>query len=232
MPDTQTLDDRGTLLAEIAAALGDETTTSRDLFELMKRAQTAAAAASLDAADARAKALNPALPPAEVAAARTQADAALFDAERLANAVESLNERESAVTKQEADAQALAAYESAIAERDRCAARLAAEYPALQKKLVDLFDDLVATNRLVDAANRKRPADFEMIQRAEGKARGFSDCDDLAMGYAAPYNFSMIRVLQTALPDWEQLDGLAWPRGRTVFNVKQSGIQLQRRGLW
>lgn len=166
------------------------------------------------------------MPQEEVRQAREDADAAAFDAERISLAIETLELRAGSIADEAEAIRRQDEYDHAIAERDRCAARVEAEYPALQKQLVDLLTDLAATNALVDRANYKRPDGAAVIQRPEGKARGFDDRDTLLMANGAPYNAQIFRLIQAVLPDLENPALLAWPPNQTHFLAKRRGVNL------
>lgn len=209
------------LLAEIARALADQATPARALGELADRAAMAEAASGLLAADARQSAIDPGLAPERVAEALEQANAAAFNVTRLASARETL----AALFLTRHDAEAMAARKKArahaVAERDRVAARLAHEYPALQAKLVDLLSDLMAVNELVDAANRDGRSDNQtIIQRPEGKARGFFDKDELRDDLAG-YNLEITRLAQMVVPVFAQPGRLAWPPSLSSPQLQQ-----------
>ena len=218
--------DRAELLADIGRAIQANDIEACTLFDLAEKARKAAAQASLFAATSRQRALNPALPQDEVKQAREDADAAAFDAERMTTAIDALENRAMSIADEAEAIRRNDAYENAIAERDRCAERIRAEYPSLQKQLIDLLADLAATNALVDRANHKRPEGAAVIQRPEGAARGFDDRDNLTLGSGAPYNGQIFRILQAVLPDFQDRALLAWPSNQSHHAVKQRGITL------
>lgn len=209
------------LLAEIARALADPAATSSELGALSERAAAAEAATGLLAADARQSALDPALPPERVAEALAEANAAAFNVTRLASARDALDALAETRYKAEKISTKSAARDHVIAERDRVAARLSAEYPGLKSKLVDLLTDVMEVNELVDAANREgQKTGDPILQRPEGMARGFFDKDDLSGG-GAPYNAGITRLTQMVVPYFKYPEELAWPPGLNVAALQQ-----------
>lgn len=231
------------LLAKIARALKDPAATVLEMVQLSERATIAEAASGLTAADARAMALDPALAPEHVADALAEANRAAHDAARLAAAREALEAliapRQCAILEQERQQRRA----QGLAERDRMAKRLKAECPDALAHLIAILMDLMRNNADVDAANRERVEGEEILQRAEGLARGFDTRwgrDDLSNG-GAPYNYGITRLTQIVLPDFEHPDKLAWPpnltgdqahrirSGQPNINMVQAGYRAWER---
>lgn len=95
---------------------------SADVSQLIDEAETAATASDASAEQARTRALDPALPPAEVAAARKQMEDATFASTRLNASLPHLRERLKQLRNWEDDARRTVAYEKARVERDQLAA--------------------------------------------------------------------------------------------------------------
>src|SRR5262249_26102841 len=110
----------GALEQRIAAAFGK--TNSSDVAALIAEAETAVVASSEAAEAARSRALNPALCAGDVAAARRQMEDAYFRRDRMQEAVRRLGERLREVREEEEQARRRAAYDSALAGRDKVAA--------------------------------------------------------------------------------------------------------------
>lgn len=216
---------RADLLARIAKALKDDRASSATLYDLAADAQRASALAGLDATNARQRALDPGLLPDEVDVALKEKSQAEFDAERIEAARIALEARAADKAERETAASQKAGYDAAVAERDRVAKRLKEEYPALQKALVDLLSDLALCNETVDLANKHRPEGSGVIQRAEGRARGFHDRDEMQDG-GAPYNLEIARLSQMVLPEFDDPKILAWPARWPLWRLQEIGIYV------
>ena len=75
------------------------------------------------------------------------------------------------VKKQEEQARRRAAYNVAVAERDKLAAELAEVYPPLAEKLADLAARIAANDAIIERINCKLPKDATWIAGAELVAR-------------------------------------------------------------
>lgn len=218
-------DTRTELLTEIARALHDPAVTVPELCELSERATAAEASAGLTATDARKRALDPALPQDDVAQALAEVSRASHDAARLSAAREAIDKLVGPRHEAMIEAERLERRAHAIAERDRMATRLAAEYPELQDKLVALLLDLMKVGDQIDSANRSRAESEEMLQRAEGMVRKFHASHDKDEGQEAPYNFDIFRLTQTVLPDFADPGKTAWPPNRTRGQMQLEGVR-------
>src|SRR5690242_10775797 len=114
----RSLDDR------IAAAFTSQA-SSDDIKELISEVRAAAAHASAQADDARARALDPALSGEAVGAARREMEDAAFVRDRMVNAAERLDGRLKEVRRVERDRRRQARYEIARTRRDHLAHELA-----------------------------------------------------------------------------------------------------------
>jgi len=159
----------GALEQRIAAAFGK--TSSSDVAALIAEVENAVVVRSEAAEGARLQALNPALRPADVAAARRQMEDAAFKRDRMQEAVRRLAERLREVRAQEEQARRRAAYDAALAERDRVAAELAEVYPPLAAKLADLAALVAANDSQIERVNRELPNSSKRIDSAELIAR-------------------------------------------------------------
>src|SRR5262245_57372164 len=123
--DARVLPEAALDLDERIVAAFREGATSVAVSELIKAAELAARSAGEAADKARKRALDPALPAAEVAAARREMDDATFRRDRLAAAVEGLNGRFRDLQDQEEQTRRQVAYDTLKAERDALAGELA-----------------------------------------------------------------------------------------------------------
>lgn len=216
---------RSDLLARIAKALKDKGATAASLYDLAAEAQRAVALAGIDATNARQRALDPGLPQEDVALALGEKTAAEFDAERIEAAMKALSAKADTLRDDEIEAARRANYDAVAADTKRVAERLQSEFPALQAGLVDLLDDLARNNLAVDEANRRLPSGYTRIQRAEGRARGFNDLDDMGGG-GAPYNIDIMRLSQMVVPDFSDPGSTAWPVRRPIWFLNLKRVQL------
>jgi hypothetical protein len=172
----------------IAAAFGDGA-KSADVSKVVKEAGAAAVWWG-DAADkARNRALDAALPPAAVAAARREMEDAAFRAERLNNAVHRLADRVRQLERREAEQERARHAERLTAERDALAKELEEVYPQFATRLADLLARIEACDREAQHRGVK-------ITSAEYVARGLSG--PVQNGREVP---SLVRTVR--LPAWE-----------------------------
>jgi hypothetical protein len=127
-PMHQFLDER------ISSSFGDGI-TSAIVAALIGEVEAAAASSGEAAQHARERALDPALPPPEVAMQRRAMEDAAFQRDRLQVAVERLGERLREVRAREEDQRRRAAYDEARVQRDTLAEELARVYPPLAAQL-------------------------------------------------------------------------------------------------
>jgi chromosome segregation ATPase len=85
--------------------------------------------------------------------------------------VRGLGERLSQVKAQEEQARRRAAYDAALAERDKLATELAEIYPSLAEKLADLAARVAANDAAIDRVNQKLPDGKKWLASAELVAR-------------------------------------------------------------
>jgi hypothetical protein len=162
---THSLDDR------IAAAFRDGA-QSLAVEQLIREAEAEAAASTEAAEQARARALDPALAPAEVAEQRRAMEDVAFRRDRLTVAAARLAERLQELRAAEVDERRRVVYEAAAATRDALAEELRREYPILAEKLVDLVRRLDASDRQIERINtRALPSGAQRLGSAELAAR-------------------------------------------------------------
>jgi chromosome segregation ATPase len=127
---------------------------------------------------ARLQALNPALCASDVAKARRQMEDAAFRRDRMQEAVRRLGERLREVKAKEEQARRRAAYDAALAERDKLAAELAEVYPPLAAKLADLAARIAGSDAAIERINRELPNGSKRVDNAELVARQLSNFVD------------------------------------------------------
>jgi hypothetical protein len=150
----------GDLDARIVAAFADGA-KSADVSQLLPEIAAAATAADAAAAEARAKALDPILPRAEVVAVRRQSDDAAFERDRLTEAAKKLAARLVELKAAEDSAALRVEHDALAGERDR-----------LTAELVGMTDSLAQIGKLalaVDACERE----IKRWNPASGKAAGY-----------------------------------------------------------
>jgi hypothetical protein len=190
----------------IAAAFGPGT-NSGAVADLIAEAEAAALSSGDWAEAARTRALDPALSPADVIAARHDMEDAAFRRDRMQEAVRRLGERLREVRRQEEQARRRVAYDAALAERDALATEFAAVYPALAEQLADIVGRIAANDALLERVNRKRPDGEGGLVGAEQLARGLS-------GYSIGVSNVPRITAQLRLPAFRYsgTDPYAWPR--------------------
>ena len=197
-------------LDERVAAAFAAGSNSDDVAALIGEVEATAASAGEGAQRARERALDPALSPADVAAARRQMEDAAFRRDRMQAAVAKLGERLSELRAQEEDQRRWQAYEAAKAERDQLAAELREVYPAFAARVADLMARVEANDREIEKCNtRARPSGAAWLAGAEMVARGLRGFTD------GPSSVPRI-VRDLRLPgfEWNRHDPYAWPRTR------------------
>jgi hypothetical protein len=205
--------DRAKLMADVAATLADPNVTSERVTEFAILADRAAGEACKEAADARAAALDPSLPPDRIDAALATMNKAQLEAERLQNAVARLEAKSEALCSDEATERRREIYAKADREAERVSNLIRTQWPSIQSALTGLLSEIVRANGLVDRANEQRLDDQERLQRPEGRARGFPDAHALTNA-PAPIEFDVVRLVATVLPALNAAGGaLAWPPG-------------------
>src|SRR5262249_4051697 len=189
-------------------ALSDDAPSS-GVAALIAEAEAAAIASGEEAETVRGRALDPSLCAADVAAARHQMDDAAFKRDRMHEAVRRLGERLREVRAQEEQARRRAAYDAALAERDKVAAELGEVYPPLAAKLADLAVRVAGSDAAIERINRELPNGSKRIDSAEVVARQLSNSNFVD----GPSNIPRI-TQHMRLPAFRYaaLDPYTWPR--------------------
>src|SRR5262245_24655711 len=138
----------------IAAAFADGATSS-GVADLIAEAESAAITSGEEAGAARTRALDPTLSASDMAVARRAMEDAAFSRDRLQEATRRLSERRHELKLQEEQARRCAAYDAALAERDKLAAELAEVYPPVAAKLADLAARVAANDAAIERVNQK-----------------------------------------------------------------------------
>jgi chromosome segregation ATPase len=190
----------------IAAAFADGASSS-GVADLIAEAEAAAVASGEAAETARARALDPILGAADVAAARRASEDATFLRDRLREGVRQLGERLRKVKAQEEQARRRAAYDAALVERDKLAKELAAVYEPIAQQLADLAGRIAANDAVIERINRKLPDGSKWIDSAELIARKLRNFND------GPSNIPRITE-HMRLPAFKYagLDPYTWPQ--------------------
>ena len=166
--------------------------------------------ASEEAAEqARTRALDPALSPAEVAKARREMEDAAFRHDRMQVAVQKLGGRRKELQWREEDQRRQVAYDRVRAERDALAEELERVYPPVAAQLIDLLGRIAANDREVEVINNRLPSGSGRLLVAELVARGLGGF--VQNSVEVP---SIVRSVR--LPTFERSvhEPFAWPRGR------------------
>ena len=186
-----------------------EDTASSDVVNaLIGEVQSAAQGAAERADAARARALDPALPIAEVTAARREMEDAAFIRDRMTVAATRLTERLREVRRNEEDRRRQARYEAAKTERDHLAKELSELYPGLAAKLTSLLVQLADNDQQIEHINaRALPTGAERLLTAELVARGLTGLR--SKGADVP---SVVRNVRLPAFEFRQHAPYAWPR--------------------
>jgi hypothetical protein len=197
----------------------EQTATSEVVSALIEEVQVAAKEACESADAARTRALDPGLPPAEVAAARHEMEDGAFIKDRMEVATTRLTERLREVRHIEEDRRRRAIYDDVIAKRDELAEELAREYPVLVDRLTGLLSRVAANNERVERVNaRGLPTGAERIRVAELVARnlgGFAK-----KGVEAP---SIVRSVRLPAFQFDRHAAFAWPRSTDKLSARSAG---------
>ena len=180
---------------------------SEDVGVLIGEVDAAAVEAVEANERARARALDPTIPTADVATHRRDMEEAAFRRDRLLAAKERLAVRLDELRGMEEDARRTQLYESARSKRDALAAELARLYPPVVAQLSDLLARMVESDRELDYVNTRRlPRGASRLRAAEAVARGVSGFVD--RGVDIP---RITRALR--LPSYEMgsTQPFAWP---------------------
>jgi len=162
---------RGPLEQRIAAALSDKSTiTSAALAALFGEVETAIAEVETDAADAKARALDPTID--DPAAARQHRDDCRFRLERFKAALPPLQQRYNEVRLAERKAKWRADYADVKAKRDATAENLQAIYE-LTEQLIEVLQEAKQVDQEVERINRTAPnGEHDRLLSVECAARG------------------------------------------------------------
>jgi hypothetical protein len=190
--------------ARIVAAL-EAGARSGDVAALVIEVEAAAVTAQEVAEGARAVALDPLTPPAAERAARERMADCAFRFDRLMVARSRLDARRRELEALEEDARRSAAYDRAVAERDRIAGELAEFYPACVERLSKLFSALAASNHETSFVNAHLPVGAAWIEPAERVAKG---------QVGQPLDRRDISVLECRLSPWWVDSPARWPPDR------------------
>ena len=198
----QSLDER------IAAAFTDGGTRSDHVSQLIVEVEAAAAAADAAAKSGREEALDPALSPADVAAARREMEDAAFRRDRMQTAVVKLGERLGELRRKEEDKRRWIVYEKARAQRDKLAVELKEVYPSLAARLADLAARVSANDREIEHINTwARPSGAEGLAGAVLVARELKNFNDGTANVP-----SITAGLRLPGFDYHRRDPYTWPR--------------------
>jgi hypothetical protein len=176
---------------------------------LVKEAEAAAVAAGAAAEQAHIRALDPALPAAEVARAGRGKEDAAFGRDRLQVAVEKLGDRLKELQRREETQRCKIAYDRVRAERDTLAEELARVYPPVAAQLVDLLGRIAANNEQVDFINKRLPMGSGELLVAELVARGLGGLVESSVDVP-----SIIRKVRLPSFEWSRHEPFAWPQSR------------------
>jgi hypothetical protein len=186
---------------------------------LIEEVRIAAEKASESADAARTRALDPALPPAEVAAARREMEDATFVRDRMNVAAARLVERLREVERIEQDRVRMARYEIAKIERDCLAKELSDLYPTLAAKLTVLLVQLADNDREIKHINaRALPAGAQRLLTAELVARGLTSLR--SSGADVP---SIVGSVRLPAFRFDRRAAFAWPRPTEGFSARSAG---------
>ncbi|MFB9150188.1 hypothetical protein [Roseovarius ramblicola] len=158
-----------------AAFRKPDETTSEKLFPLREELAQEVERIATVAADAENAALDPALGSAEAAQRQKEATDLAFETRRLRNALgrlgELIEEREAA----EREAERYNAYLEAKTLRDRAATEIEKRYPAVQKTLAKLQQDIGRARLKVHAVNAALPDGHKPLDMPEAVAFDYPD---------------------------------------------------------
>ena len=182
---------------------------STDVVVLIKEAEAAAVASGDGAERSRKRALDPTMPPTEVAAARREMEDAAFRHDRLETAVQRLGDRLNELRAEEEDQRRRLAYDNVKAERDGLADELARMYPPMVSQLKELLSRIAENDRQIEFVNRKLPSGSGPLVVAELVARGLP-C------FAENWVEVPSIVKSVRLPTFDRTpqEPYAWPRQR------------------
>jgi hypothetical protein len=158
------------LADRIARAFRDDAPPD-EIADLIEEAETASTAAVETSEVARERALDPALPPAEVGQARGDMEAAAFRRDRLTEAARRLREQLEVARRREDNARRQAVFDAARTERDAVATELAQRWPELEAEMVRLLDRLEASDATLRRANAELPSGSGPLAPADLVAR-------------------------------------------------------------
>jgi hypothetical protein len=193
------------ILSRLADALASTGPIS-NIDGLMADAEQALEAARERADALRDKSLSPALPPAEVITARSEADAAAFHAVRLASAMEQLEARAIIQEQRDRTQEHRARRQEAKDAVAAVAARLRTEYGPAARTIASLAADIVKADALVARANAERHDSEDRLYGPDGTARGFPD-----LGEPLPASHDVLRIIQAVVPHPDNPTKAIWP---------------------
>jgi hypothetical protein len=194
---------REDLDARIAAAF-NEGVKSDTVAGLIREAQTAATDASSVAEEARTRALDPAMSAADVVIARREMEDAIFQRDRMQEAVRRLGERLQEVEDEEEWIRRKTKYDEVAAERDKLAIEFEEVYETAARRIADIVARVDANDRFVQFINAASlPKGMKPMLGAELVARGLES-------FSIPHRFVPRITEVLRLPSWG--GGWWWPR--------------------
>ena len=198
------------ILRRASEMLYSEGSTSQEIDRLQVEVGAACRVQKQRAQEAQSRANSPALTTAEAREAREEAEDAAHELRRLEAAGERLMDRHSEVWKAERAEERLENYETAQADSETLALRVAEEAPELILRLSALCWAIVGMDARSAAVNKALPPGKAPLRGVEGLAFGRRDDP----GQQLPYDFGTFRLVQAVLPALTTPNAVAWPPAR------------------
>lgn len=209
---------------QIRSALQKRETTSGEIENLLDQTKDEADSVAECLAEAKLKSQDLLLSQADSDAAWLEYERLSREFQRLTSAIEQLEERYKLALANEDAERKLSRYRDVEEKRNVVAARIKAEYPDIQKKLVSMIEDILKVSVEIEAVNLSLPEGCSRLDRPEGVAFGIPDGGPL--GVHADGNGEFNRICRMIVPDHKNPMVAAWPPAfsrmadrRTPFNV-------------
>lgn len=209
---------------QIRNALKGDTITSEEIQRLLDRTKDEADAVAGRLEKTKSKAEDPLLSDAESEAAREEYDKLNWEFRRLTNGIEQLEERHKQALASEDANKKISRYREVEKKRDAIAARIKSEYPAIQKSLLAMIEDIMKVSVEIEAVNLSLPEGCSRLDRPEGVAFGIPDGGPLGVHSDTHGEFN--RICRMIIPDHKNPLVAAWPPAfnklsehRPSFNV-------------
>lgn len=194
---------------QIRSALTGESTPSEEIQHLLDQTKDKLDSVAARLEEAKSRAENPLLSDADSEAARADYHNLDWDFRKLTKAIEQLEERHELALVNEDAAKKLSRYGDVQKKRDSVAARIKAEYPAIQKSLVSMIEDIMKVSVEIEAVNLSLPDGCSRLDRPEGIAFGIPDGGPL--GVHADSHGEFNRICRMVIPDHKNPLVAAWP---------------------